>query len=217
MPRFLFWIVKDYSMADVKSAIESLRIEKRLRIAPSVPGLPSGFDISAGFNEVSRLLTLYVGDCTGLNLAMFKQFASGDREYYELCYFDRENYWVCNLGRGGQTTDRFSTLPDIDEMFADCDKLRGDAAGVSRALGIGLDRVEKYFRWWRTPQDLHGWSEEDEEAYWETLELSTGKALEPDEFEYGDGRQVFDFARAIGGLWPPTDDGRWIQYSVPKS
>src|SRR5688572_6632854 len=107
MSRFLFWIIKGLSVADLESAIERLCAERVLQIAPSDPSLPGATDIAAGFNNEKQLLTLYVGDSTGLNLDLLKYFSGVDREYVELCYFDKGNYWVCNLHHGEKTLDKF--------------------------------------------------------------------------------------------------------------
>jgi hypothetical protein len=170
-------------------------------------------------NEKSGLLTLWASFDSVLIDPIY-EFIQSRRLYFMTITIMNDDCWSYALTQAGKSVDRFATLPDHDTPFELHDTVKGDPAKLESVLGIDPKVSAKYLRWWRTPQDTTGWSEEEEDEYFDhldNLDDPPGKASEADEAAYGDAWQMLDFVRAIGGLWPPRNDGRWIQFEVPKA
>lgn len=105
--------------------------------------------------------------------------------------------WDYTLYEGDQVVDRFSTWPEQWENAEDPgyqDRLReraGNPVLFAKLWGLPVERIERYFQQWGEAFDAGG------EFIGHKL---IGKAYPTDNFEYGDGRQFFDFVEVLGYL-----------------
>ncbi|WP_038159737.1 hypothetical protein [Verrucomicrobium sp. BvORR106] len=221
MKFFTVWVIKGLSLSQLREAIEQTITENPHLATERTPSdnIWNIGDLSAGMNEKSGLLTLWLSPEAGLRSPTFELFRTKNLDFLAITFMD-DDCWSYALTQAGKPVDRFATLPDHDTPFELRDTVKGDPAKLEAVLGIDPKVSTKYLRWWRTPQDTTGWSEEKEDEYFDqldNLDNPPGKANEGDEAEYGDAWQMLDFVRAIGGLWPPKNDGRWIQYKLQKA
>lgn len=221
MKFFTVQVTKGLTLSQLREVIEQAIAEKASRAIERIPSdiIWDLGDFSAGMNEESGLLTLWARFDSILMDPIF-EFIKSRRLYFMTITIMNDDCWSYALTQAGNSVDRFATLPDHVTSFELRDTVKGDPATLEAVLGIDTEVSAKYLRWWRTPQDTRGWSEEEEDEYFDhldNLDDPPGKANETDEASYGDAWQMLDFVRAIGGMWPPKNDGRWIQFEVPKS
>lgn len=221
MKFFTLRVIKGLSLSQLREVIEQEVAEKTSLATERPPSdnIWDWGDFSAGMNEKSGLLTLWASFGSTLMAPIYELIKRESLDFMTIVRMD-DDCWSYALIQSGKPFDRFATLPDHDTLFELRDTVKGDPAKLEAVLGIDPEVSAKYLRWWRTPQDTTGWSEEEEDEYFDhldNLDDPPGKAQEADEAEYGDAWQMLDFVRAIGGMWPPKNDGRWIQFELQKA
>jgi len=192
--------------------LKTVSLGKSLELVEVVPGRLWDYgDFAVGENGDQSLLSVYIGP--GIKFGMeIVNFLERQTSYFTVCRLE-DDCWTYRFAHGGEVVDSFATLPDLVVPYEGRNSWRGNPVLLSAVWNLEPWVAEKYLRWWRTPQDLTHFTEEEEDEYWDKLEIS-GKALESDECEYGDGWQMFDFVRAMGAEWPPKNDGNWLLFKV---
>lgn len=209
---FVLRIVPSLSRLSFVEMLNRACVEKSLILSETEAGKDWSFgDIAVGENSDHSQLTVYVaagGKLTG----EINRFLNSRPLSIAVSCVD-EDGWAYNLIRGGEVVDQFATFPDIVVPFELRHSRKGSSAMLSDLWNIRIDVANRYLRWWRTPEDLTNFTEEEEDKYWERIDV-TGKALDSDEYEYGNSWQMIDFVRALGAAWPPKNDGKWSQFKV---